>query len=83
MVTAPEQAKDYDRLWFERHEGDRRVRPYLPGEFKTWDGEDPVPEDFIGWVEVTQIEPGERARRLLTGDAIATATDVDDEDELL
>jgi len=83
MVTAPEQAKDYDRFWFERHEGDRRVRPYLPGEFKPWDGEDSVPEDFTGWVEVTQVAPGERVRRLLPGgEAIATATD-DDDDVLL
>jgi len=84
MNAAPEQAKDYDRLHFERHESDRRCRPYLPGEFETWLDGDPVPEGFVGWVEVTQTEPGERLRRLLSGEAIATVKDNDAEDaELL
>jgi len=66
--AAVDRASEYDRLWFEKHPGAASyVRRRIVGEFSRMEIEDlRWPMDKYPLVEVTQIEPGLRARRPFT-----------------
>lgn len=68
-ATSIDRASECDRLWFERHPGaDSYVRRRIAGELGPV--EDEMPMDEYPWIEVAQVEPGVRVRRLLTPSAI-------------